>query len=76
MTQCTLTGTTNGARIKTYHDSIPLVASGIVYEDIVMNDVANPIIIDQHYNSAATPKVNLYPIVSMHAKVVNYNIIQ
>ncbi|KAL3517412.1 hypothetical protein ACH5RR_020001 [Cinchona calisaya] len=48
---CTLKGTTNGARIKTYAASLPLQASGIVYEDIIMDHVKNPVIIDQHYNS-------------------------
>lgn len=58
VTNCTLTGTTNGARIKTYHDSPTLQASGIIFEDLIMNEVANPIIIDQHYNSKKNPKVN------------------
>ncbi|KAL3649129.1 hypothetical protein CASFOL_005532 [Castilleja foliolosa] len=48
---CTLTGTTNGARIKTYRQSPKLSASTIYFEDIVMNKVANPIIIDQNYAS-------------------------
>lgn len=48
---CTLKGTTYGARIKTYDSSIQLQASGIVYEDITMDGVANPIIIVQNYNS-------------------------
>ncbi|XP_073147782.1 exopolygalacturonase clone GBGE184-like isoform X1 [Henckelia pumila] len=48
---CTLTGTTNGARIKTYHASPRLIATGIYFQDLVMNQVKNPIIIDQHYDS-------------------------
>ncbi|KAL3626001.1 hypothetical protein CASFOL_029550 [Castilleja foliolosa] len=48
---CTLTGTTNGARIKTYRQSPKLSASTIYFENIVMNNVANPIIIDQNYAS-------------------------
>lgn len=48
---CTLIGTQNGARIKTYRDSPELTASNILYQDIVMDRVKNPIIIDQHYNS-------------------------
>ena len=51
VTNCTLTGTTNGARIKSYRASPKLQASGIVFEDIIMNQVQNPIIIDQNYNS-------------------------
>ena len=48
---CTLNGTTNGARIKTWPGSPPSQASSIIYQDIVMNDVKNPIIIDQKYGS-------------------------
>ncbi|OWM78098.1 hypothetical protein CDL15_Pgr018667 [Punica granatum] len=46
---CTLTGTTNGVRIKTFPGKLQLEASDIVFEDIVMNNVANPILIDQYY---------------------------
>ncbi|KDP27317.1 hypothetical protein JCGZ_21001 [Jatropha curcas] len=46
---CTFSNTTNGARIKTYSDSDPSNACGIVYEDIIMDHVKNPIIIDQKY---------------------------
>ncbi|KAI8522642.1 hypothetical protein RHMOL_Rhmol13G0012000 [Rhododendron molle] len=51
VTNCTLTNTTNGARIKTWHNSPPTHASGIVFDDIVMNNVRNPIFIDQNYGS-------------------------
>ncbi|KAL6564163.1 hypothetical protein OROMI_015613 [Orobanche minor] len=63
---CTLTGTSNGARIKTYHDSPQLNASGIVYQDIVMNRVKNPIIIDQHYNSKSKPEQSSVKISDVH----------
>ncbi|KAL4181928.1 hypothetical protein AMTRI_Chr12g273520 [Amborella trichopoda] len=46
---CTISDTTNGLRIKTWADSASSSASGFAYEDIVMNNVANPIIIDQQY---------------------------
>lgn len=47
---CALTGTTNGLRIKTWQDNpSPLVASDIVFENIQMDGVTNPIIIDQKY---------------------------
>lgn len=47
---CTLTGTTNGLRIKTWQDNpSPLVASDIVFENIQMENVENPIVIDQKY---------------------------
>ncbi|XP_050365603.1 polygalacturonase-like [Argentina anserina] len=47
---CTLTATTNGARIKTWPDSPSAsVARDILYEDIIMEDVKNPILINQNY---------------------------
>ncbi|TVU04674.1 hypothetical protein EJB05_47804, partial [Eragrostis curvula] len=46
---CTVRGTTNGVRIKTWPGSPPSLASNITFEDIVMDAVANPIIIDQQY---------------------------
>ncbi|MCL7043203.1 hypothetical protein MKW94_000421, partial [Papaver nudicaule] len=48
---CTLSGTENGLRIKTWPNSPPLKASHFIYQDIIMNDVKNPIIIDQCYGS-------------------------
>ncbi|KAJ9555165.1 hypothetical protein OSB04_009779 [Centaurea solstitialis] len=45
---CNITGTQNGLRIKT----VPYgkgYARGIVYQDIHLKNVGNPIIIDQHY---------------------------
>ncbi|GFQ04114.1 exopolygalacturonase clone gbge184 [Phtheirospermum japonicum] len=63
---CTLTGTTNGARIKTFHDSPQLNASGIIYQDIVMNQVKNPIIIDQHYSSKSKPEQSSVKISDVH----------
>ncbi|KAE8704561.1 putative proline-rich receptor-like protein kinase PERK11-like [Hibiscus syriacus] len=46
---CTFTDTDNGVRIKTYKSDSPSRASGIIYEDLVMKNVKNPIIIDQEY---------------------------
>ncbi|CAL2236931.1 unnamed protein product [Prunus armeniaca] len=47
---CTLTNTDNGVRIKTFPDSpSPSTASGIHYEDIIMVNVSNPILVDQLY---------------------------
>ncbi|CAO2177260.1 unnamed protein product [Urochloa humidicola] len=46
---CTVRGTTNGVRIKTWAGSAPGAASNITFEDIAMDAVANPIIIDQRY---------------------------
>lgn len=58
---CTLTRTTNGARIKTYHGSPLMEASSIYFQDLVMHQVENPIIIDQHYDSKRKREVNLCP---------------
>lgn len=57
---CTLSGTTNGARIKTYHDSPKIEATSIVFEDLVMNGVKNPILIDQHYDSKNRKQVYIF----------------
>ncbi|KAL3849740.1 hypothetical protein ACJIZ3_011622 [Penstemon smallii] len=53
---CTVKGTTNGARIKSYHSSPKMQATGITFQDIVMDQVRNPIIIDQHYHSKGAAK--------------------
>ncbi|KAL1544962.1 galacturonan 1,4-alpha-galacturonidase [Salvia divinorum] len=52
---CSLKGTTNGARIKSYHESPELTADKIIYKDIIMDSVKNPIIINQHYDSKKRP---------------------
>ncbi|KAG2706263.1 hypothetical protein I3760_05G095900 [Carya illinoinensis] len=47
---CTITGTSNGIRIKTWANSPDSsVATNMTFENIVMNNVTNPIIIDQAY---------------------------
>ncbi|XP_068319615.1 exopolygalacturonase-like [Pyrus communis] len=47
---CTMTGTTNGIRIKTWANSPgSSAATNMTFENIVMNNVTNPIIIDQSY---------------------------
>ncbi|XP_042002066.1 polygalacturonase-like [Salvia splendens] len=63
---CTLTGTTNGARIKSYHKSPVLSATNIVFEDLTMNNVKNPIIIDQHYFSKTQPEQSSVKISDVH----------
>ncbi|XP_058076952.1 exopolygalacturonase-like [Magnolia sinica] len=46
---CTLTGTDNGVRIKTWPASPVLQAKNFTFEDITMNNARFPIIIDQKY---------------------------
>lgn len=46
---CTVDGAANGVRIKTWPASPPSQASDITFEDILMINVSNPIIIDQEY---------------------------
>ncbi|EOA32280.1 hypothetical protein CARUB_v10015541mg [Capsella rubella] len=47
---CTLIGTDNGLRIKTWPSAAcSTTASGIHFEDIILNNVSNPILIDQEY---------------------------
>ncbi|KAH7674043.1 Polygalacturonase protein [Dioscorea alata] len=47
---CVLTGTTNGVRIKTWENSPQYSsATNMTFDNIVMNQVSNPIIIDQTY---------------------------
>ncbi|XVF22171.1 hypothetical protein REPUB_Repub12eG0150700 [Reevesia pubescens] len=55
VTNCTLSKTDNGVRIKTYAGSPPSQASNIIFQDIVMDMVKNPIIIDQNYGSSKKP---------------------
>ncbi|KAJ9171787.1 hypothetical protein P3X46_015102 [Hevea brasiliensis] len=54
VSNCTLSNTTNGVRIKTYPASMASLASSIVFQDIIMDQVKNPIIIDQNYGSKST----------------------
>ncbi|KAI3927825.1 hypothetical protein MKW98_023426 [Papaver atlanticum] len=46
---CTLKGTDNGLRIKTWAPSPPSIARNFTFEHIFMDNVHNPIIIDQDY---------------------------
>ncbi|KAH6808496.1 hypothetical protein C2S51_029604 [Perilla frutescens var. frutescens] len=62
----TLIGTTNGARIKTYHDSPTMEASNIIFENLVMKGVRNPILIDQHYDSSNRRKQSSVRLSDIH----------
>ncbi|XP_021867185.1 exopolygalacturonase [Spinacia oleracea] len=58
---CTLRGTTNGIRIKTFPfkpNVIPIKAYGFLFKDIIMDNVQNPIIIDQEYCGGGHSCVN------------------
>lgn len=57
---CTLVGTANGIRIKTYPASDPSSASEILFQDINMNNVHNPIIIDQNYGAKSSQVLLLF----------------
>ncbi|KAM6572100.1 hypothetical protein CsatA_016180 [Cannabis sativa] len=46
---CTMKNTMNGVRIKTWPDSTDGLASNMHFEDINMENVGNPILIDQEY---------------------------
>ncbi|KAF7818182.1 exopolygalacturonase [Senna tora] len=65
---CTFIGTTNGARIKTYIGKSPGEAKGIVYEGLIMDNVQNPIVIDQSYGSKKVRQasVSLWKISDVH----------
>ncbi|KAF5183914.1 Pectin lyase-like superfamily protein [Thalictrum thalictroides] len=49
VSNCTIEGTDNGVRVKTWPGSGPSKACNFTFEDIVVNNVKNPIIIDQEY---------------------------
>ncbi|XP_049394854.1 exopolygalacturonase-like [Solanum stenotomum] len=53
---CTLIATQNGMRIKSWASSNVGEATSISFEDIIMDKVNNPIIIDQHYCPSHTAK--------------------
>ncbi|XP_057953994.1 exopolygalacturonase-like [Malania oleifera] len=46
---CTLTGTMFGVRVKTWPSSPAGIASDMHFEDIIMNQVSTPVLIDQEY---------------------------
>jgi galacturan 1,4-alpha-galacturonidase len=46
---CSITGATNGLRIKTWPGAPPSEAYNITFEDVSLINVSNPIIIDQKY---------------------------
>lgn len=49
VTNCTLIGTSNGIRVKTWPASEDGAVTDMHVDDIIMQNVSNPIIIDQEY---------------------------
>ena len=49
VTDCTFIGTQNGLRVKTWAKPYPGNVFNLTFEDIIMENVNNPIIIDQQY---------------------------
>ncbi|XP_065862364.1 exopolygalacturonase-like [Euphorbia lathyris] len=47
--RCVINNADNGVRIKTWPGMYKSIASNMVFEDITMNNVSNPILIDQMY---------------------------
>ncbi|KAK4855263.1 hypothetical protein QYF36_005519 [Acer negundo] len=60
---CTLIGTKNGVRIKTTEGKNPAHASGLIFQDIMMQDVKHPIVINQLYE---TKKDSIVKISDVH----------
>lgn len=55
-----MVGTENGVRIKTWPDRYAVNASNITFSDISMQNVKNPIVIDQEYQCSSKCKVSLF----------------
>ncbi|KAB1671171.1 hypothetical protein [Gossypium barbadense] len=58
VTNCTITNTSNGARIKTWPGESPGIVSDVHFEDIIVNNVSSPILIDQKYCPWSKCKIN------------------
>ncbi|TKY72564.1 Exopolygalacturonase protein [Spatholobus suberectus] len=58
VSNCTIKGTKNGVRVKTWPRAPPSCASNLVFENINMINVSKPIIIDQTYCPSGICKIN------------------
>ncbi|KAF9604033.1 hypothetical protein IFM89_001393 [Coptis chinensis] len=67
---CTINGTTNGVRIKTWPGKHAIKAYNMTFEDIRMINVSNPIIIDQKYcpGHACESDISSVEISNIHYK--------
>ncbi|XP_024979108.1 exopolygalacturonase-like [Cynara cardunculus var. scolymus] len=62
---CSISNSDNGLRIKTWPGSLPGVANQLHFEDIIMENVGNPILIDQEY----CPYLDCHPEVPSKVKI-------
>ncbi|CAN6888107.1 unnamed protein product [Brassica oleracea] len=60
--KCLIKNTSNGVRIKTWPGSPPGIASNIIFEDITMDNVSTPVLIDQEYCPYADCKAGVCTI--------------
>ncbi|GMJ02078.1 polygalacturonase 4 [Hibiscus trionum] len=63
---CSLRETKNGVRIKTYKTNSPSKAWGIIFQDLIMTRVRNPIIIDQEYGNKKHSRSSKVRISDVH----------
>ncbi|CAM8906769.1 unnamed protein product [Rhodiola kirilowii] len=63
---CEMSGTTNGVRIKTWPRPNPNKVTGVTFDNIVMTNVKNPIIIDQEYSTKGTQSASHVQISDVH----------
>ncbi|XVE65581.1 hypothetical protein DITRI_Ditri08aG0011400 [Diplodiscus trichospermus] len=71
---CTIKGTENGIRVKTWPGAPASNASNMTFEDIFMINVSNPIIIDQEYcpsNSCNTSEPSLVKLTDILIRNIN-----
>ncbi|XP_021291843.1 exopolygalacturonase-like [Herrania umbratica] len=71
---CTIKGTQNGIRVKTWPGAPASNASNMTFEDVFMINVSNPIIIDQEYcpsNSCNTTQPSLVKLTDIFIRNVN-----